>query len=174
MRCLLDKTTARCAAQGLLRLAEGQQVSGDELFALDLLFRAQAESLCLFVVPATANFLYRLLELPRYAGVIRLFLERVKVALPARYFRRWARRLHGLGFTREDAAVLALATFGTDENATILGMHVVATLDRPMIQHWTVQQTAIQERLTAMLGDIPAPYCHASLPRVLRPEQIVV
>ena len=39
MRCLLDKVTARYALQGLLKLAEGQDVNDDELFTLDLFER---------------------------------------------------------------------------------------------------------------------------------------
>jgi len=49
-----------------------------------------------------------------------MFLKRVKVLYPGRYFKRWARRLRDRTFTREDAKVLALGTFGTDEAGQIL------------------------------------------------------
>jgi len=39
-RCLLDKVTARRILEGLLKLAEGRDLSDDELFALDLFYRA--------------------------------------------------------------------------------------------------------------------------------------
>ena len=70
-------------------------------------------------------------------ALIRFFLARTEVAQSTRYFKRWARRLRDYGFTKEDAEVLALATFGTNQNADILGMHVVATFDQPMINQWT-------------------------------------
>ena len=47
-------------------------------------------------------------------------------------FKRWTRRLKEYGFTKEDAEVLALATFGTTLNGDILGMHILATSDQPM------------------------------------------
>ncbi len=174
MRCLLDKVTARHTVEGLFRLTQGQELTREELFALDLLSQATVQTLHLFIVPPTANVLQSLSQLPRYAAVIDLFLGQVKVAVPSRYFKRWARRLRGYGFTREDAAVLALATFSTDANAAILGMHFVATFDQPMINHWASQRAAIQRRLTAMQNDIPMPYRHACLPQVLRPERIAV
>lgn len=136
--------------EGLLKLAEGRELNDDELFALDLYHRASAQAIELFMVPSTAQVLRRLDDLPRYGVIIRLFSARVQVALPARYFARWARRLHDFGFTPEDAAVLALATFGTNESGAILGTESVATFDQPMIQNWTARQPAIRQRLTAM------------------------
>jgi hypothetical protein len=174
MRCLLDKVTARYTVEGLSRLTRGQELTRGELSALDLLSQATSQTLRLFIVPPTASVLQSLSQLPLYAAVINLFLDQVEVTVPSHYFKRWARRLRDYGFTREDAAVLALATFSTDANAAILGMHFVATFDQPMINHWASQRAAIQRRLTAMRNDIPMPYRHASLPQVLRPEWIAV
>lgn len=173
MRCLLDKVTARYTVQGLLKLAEGRELSDEELFTLDLLARSQPPAARLFIAPPSANVTHSLARLPRYSGVTHYFLERVEVVLPSRYFKRWARRLRSYGFVREDAAILALATFGTDDAGAILGMDLVATYDQPMIQHWSGQREAIQERLTAMQRDLSAPYSHVLLPQVLRPEQIL-
>lgn len=174
MRCLLDKVTARYILQGLLKLAEGQNVTTEELFALDLFSLANPQTVHLFIVPPTANVLQSLAKLPHYSALIQLFLNRVQVIGPTRYFKRWARRLADYNFTREDAAVLALATFGTDKDGNILGMDFVATFDQPMINQWRAQQTAIQERLTAMKQNLPPPYHKVNLPQVLRPEQISV
>jgi hypothetical protein len=172
MRCLLDKVTARYAVQALLKLAEDRELTPEELFTLDLLSRSQSPATRLFIAAPSANVARSLARLPRYSDFIDFFLNQVEVALPARYFKRWMRRLRDHGFAREDAAVLALATFGTDKEGTILGMDFVATYDRPMIQHWSGQREAIQERLAAMCRDIAPPYHHAILPRVLPPEQI--
>ena len=72
----------------------------------------------------------------------------------------------------EDASVLALATFGTDKEGCILGMHMVVTFDQPMVTHWAVQYTAIQTRLAAMQQELLMPYRQARLPEVLLPAQM--
>jgi hypothetical protein len=112
-RCLLDKVAARRVMESLLKLAEGRDLSEEELFAIDLFERADAQAIRLFIVPGTDNVLRCLEGLPRYSAIVRLFRNRTEAVLPARYFKRWARRLRDHGFTREDAAVLALATWQT-------------------------------------------------------------
>ncbi len=174
MRCLLAKVVARYTLTGLLKLAEGATVTREELFSLDLFARAESASLCLYMVPSSARVLQRLVELPRYLTIVRRFQERVGIVFPTRYYRRWARRLRDRDFGREDAAVLALATFGTNEESTILGMHFVATFDQPLINNWTVQEESLRAHLEMMRRDLPVPYCDAVLPQVLRPEQIVL
>jgi hypothetical protein len=171
-RCLLDKVTARRILEGLLKLAEGRDVSQEELIALDLFARAVSRDLQLFILPSTDGVLRRLEDRPRYSAIIQLFRRRVEVAFPTRYFKRWARRLRDYGFTPEDAGVLALATFGTDKDATILGIHSVATFDQPMIRRWTAERAAIQAHLAAMQQDLPMPYRQAALPQVLRPDEV--
>ena len=159
--------------QGLLKLTEGRAPIDAELFALDLYSRATVQGIALFILPQTEKVLQRLAQLPHFAALIQSFLAHTQVAQPTRYFKRWARRLRDYGFTKEDADVLALATFGTNQNADILGMHVVATFDQPMINQWTAQQEAIQERLSNMQRNITVPYRHAPLPKVQRPEYIL-
>jgi hypothetical protein len=68
--------------------------------------------------------------------------------------------------------VIALATFGTVPDGSILGMHYLATFDQPMLNNWLHQQEKIQARLKAMCHDLPEPYCYATLPQLVRPEQI--
>ena len=173
MRCLLDKVTARHIMQGLLKLTEGRDPTDAELFALDLYSRASAQSISLFILPQTEKVLQRLARLPHFAALIRSFLARTQVVQPTRYFKRWARRLRDYGLTKEDAEVLALATFGTNQYADILGMHVVVTFDQPMIHQWTAQQEAIQKRLSSMQHNLTVPYSHAPLPKVQCPEDIL-
>jgi hypothetical protein len=171
-RLLLDKVTARHILTGLLKLAEARDLTEEEIVALSLYEQARPLGLWQFMVPSTEGVLRRLEERPRYAAIIQLFRQRVEVAFPTRYFKRWARRLQAYGFTPEDASVLALATFGTDKEARILGMHMVVTFDQPMVTHWAVQRTAIQAHLTAMQQELLMPYRQASLPEVLLPAQM--
>ena len=172
IHCLLDKVTARYIVQGLLKLAEKREPSQEEVIALELFSFAHSSTIHFFVVPQTVNVLERLMQLPHYAAIIQLFLDRVEIIVPARYFRRWTRRLRGYGFTKEDAAILALATYGTNEVGDTLGADIVATFDQPMINQWLMQCVAVEQRLDAMRQDVPAPYNQARLPQVLRPEQI--
>ena len=101
-----------------------------------------------------------------------MFLRRVEVLYPGRYFRRWARRLRERTFTREDAKVLALGTFGTDADGRILGVHVVVTLDQAMLRKWDRDVALIAEHLREMVIDLQAPFALARLPRVQLPEAV--
>ena len=172
-RCLLDKVVARRMVEGLLRVSEGDQLSIQELFAVDLLYRSTQRQIQLFITPASKHVLDLLQGMPRYSAVIRVFLSRTAETFPTRYFTRWSRRLREFGFTREDARVLALASFGSGEARDILGMHWVATYDQPMINLWTLEHAAIEKRLKAMCDQLPSPYSQVRLPRVTKPELIL-
>ena len=172
MRCLLDKVTARHIMEGMLKLVEERSVTVAESLALDFYRRTNFNNITLFILPQTYNLLNRLNHLSRYAVIIRHFLAATQVSYPARYFKRWTRQLKEYGFTKEDAEVLALATFGTTSNGDILGMHILATSDQPMINQWRTCHRDIQKRLLHMQQNLEAPYCHVSLPTVERPELI--
>jgi hypothetical protein len=98
-RFLLDKVTARRILEGLLKLAEARDLTAEEVIALDLYERAGSHGLRQFMVPSTESVLGRLGDRPRYTAIIHLFPQHVEVAFPTRYFKRWARRLQGYGFT---------------------------------------------------------------------------
>lgn len=172
MRYLLDKMTARFTVQGLLKIAEQRTPTPEEFISLDLFARATPSRHNLFIAPPTANVLNHLMHYPHYATIIQLFLNRVEIAQPTRYFKRWARRLRDYGFTREDAAMLALATFSTNADGSMLGMHALATFDQPMMNQWAKQITNVEDRLQQMRNDLHEPYTSAVLPEVLRPDQL--
>ena len=172
MRCLLDKVTARHIMEGMLKLIEGRTVTPTELFAIYFYQRGRSDGITLFILPQTHNLLKRLEHLPRYALLIGHFLASTQVAQPARYFKRWARRLREYGFTKEDAEVLALATFGTTLNGDVLGMHLIVTFDQPMINQWHAHRAEIQDRLSNMQRSLEVPYSSVALPTVERPELI--
>jgi len=171
MYCLLDKVTARFIVQGLTKVGEQRAPTENESIALDLFARAISPEYNLFIAPPTVNVLHHLARYPHYASIIQFFLKRVEIIQPTRYFKRWA-RLRDYGFTREDAAMLALASFGTNPERSILGMHYLATFDQPMINQWRQQQHRIHQRLQAMQRDLQLPYSRVSLPQVLRPDYI--
>lgn len=122
----------------------------------------------LFIIPATdhvLSFFYRGRE------EVRIFRERVEVIVPSRYWRRWARRLQELGFTREDARVLSLGTFGTDEQESFLGVNEVLTFDKPLKALFDEKHTVIQEKLNALKRAVKPPYDEARLPKVVMPKK---
>lgn len=121
-RWLLDKVAARLIVESLLKVSEGRSLNEAGESALNLFDHARQQTLTLFIVPQTATVLTKSRGIPRYRVVINHFRQHTSVVI-GRYFTRWARRLKGYGFTPEDAAVLALATFGTDEERSFLGTH---------------------------------------------------
>lgn len=116
-----------------------------------------------FIVGATNNTLKAWYEDVRE---VRTFKQRVEVIVSARYWRRWARRLQAFGFTREDARVLSLGTFGTDNDESFLGTDEILTFDKPMANLFRMRQKQIQVKLDAMKRDLESPYDEAELPDV--------
>ncbi len=171
-RCLLDKVVARYLLQGLLKMSRGQELLARELLCVDLFGQSSNAQLQLCISPATEHVLGQIAQTPKYEPLIRFFTTRVMTLYPTRYFKRWSRRLKELGFSREDAAILALATFGTDETEQYTSAAYVATADLPLIRHWETQYEAIEKRFSAMQNQLPEPYCHFELPEVLLPEQM--
>jgi hypothetical protein len=99
-----------------------------------------------------------------------MFLRRIEILYPARYFKRWARRLRQRTFTREDAKVLALGSFGTDADGKTLGVDIIVTLDQAMFRKWRDDAALIADHLLAMVIGLQAPYALARLPRVQLPD----
>lgn len=128
MRCLLDKVAARRILEGLLKLEEAREPTEGEFMALDFFTRAKTEGWQLYIAPQTEALLHQLESLPRYADLIHVFLRRTKNVFPTNYFKHWRRRLQKYSFTREDAGILALATFGAATDAQNLGMHFCRNL----------------------------------------------
>lgn len=122
-----------------------------------------------YISVRTANVLARL---PPGAPIAAL-RSGVGVLMPSRYAKRWARRIGEHGFTREDAALLSLGTFGTDEAGSILGVSAIITLDRPLINHYWLHHDRLARRLAAMTAQLLPPFHYAALPDVLLPQEIL-
>jgi len=173
MRYLLDKVTVRYCLLGLIKVDKDQHLLNDELLTLDLIFDSEAKQNQFFISPNTANILTQFAQSHLYELAVHTFLQRVSVVSPARYFKRWSRRLREQGFTREDAAILALATFASWDSV-FTSVNYVATFDQRMINNWLNQQTVIQARFQAMHTDLTAPYTIAKLPQVVHLDHIEV
>lgn len=140
-RVLLDKNVARNILRALKRNADGIELDASQKNALDIFKAELLAGKRLFIVPATQNILTLVFGAREE---VRFFMDRVEVIIEGRYFKRWARRLQEFGFTREAARVLSLGTFGTDHDATFLGVDEVLTFDKP---------------LATLFGDLPPAFC---------------
>ena len=129
----------------------------------------QAEGARLFIPIGAANILQRFAHFIE----VRAFLTTVETLGSGRYLKRWGRRLHQHGFTREDALVLALATYGTDSEGNVRGVDVLITLDRLFLNNFRNHRAKLRTRLSAMTRQLPMPYYHATLPTLLHPEKLV-
>jgi len=171
MRLLLDKNIVRRYFEGVSALARGLTLVEEERRAILLVHLARGKKRRLFISVEVFNLLQVHGRRVSPAETL-MFFKRVEVLYPGRYFKRWARRLRETGFTREDAKVLALGTFGTDAAGAVLGAQVVVTYDRPMMRKWALERSELQERLARMTEAMDDPFGRARLPDVLYPEEI--
>lgn len=162
-RILLDKNVAIKILHALEKNAQGIAPDDEEQSALDLLYVEFFAGKRIFIVPETDNILEK-----KYKERIEVatFRQHVEVILPAQYYKRWARRLKRVGFTREDARVLSWGTFGTDKEESFLGVAEVLTFDKPMVNLFQIKQEQIQAKLDAMKRGLEPPYNEVELPEV--------
>lgn len=165
-RYLLDKVIVRYTLDGMVSLTLGRTLSEEQLAALQLLQGAAPGQVELYISPASANILGKLQRIGRFDVIIQRFLDRVQIATPTRYFTRWSRRLRQFGFSPEDARMLALASFGTNADRNILGMHDFITYDHPLANLWRQRDNEIEARLDAMRRQLRSPYDHVQLPKL--------
>jgi len=114
MHLLLDKNIARRYLEGVSALARGELLAVEERQVVFLVHQAANLGTQLAISPETFNLLMAHGRRLAPAETVML-LRRTKVVYPTRYFKRWARRLRQRTFSREDAKILALGTFGTDQ-----------------------------------------------------------
>lgn len=143
---LLDKNVARKTIVGIGRVERGRMPRPEEVLCLLLLRAAEQGRFIAYITPETFNILQRI----HHRTEIPPFLTRVEVMQTGRYFKRWARRLREHDFTREDANVLALGTFGYDPIRKILGTSAIVTLDHPFINNYEQHRPTLARRLSAM------------------------
>ena len=168
---LLDKSVVRRYFEGVSALARGWLLTQEEQQAVLLVHLARRKDRRLFLPVEAFNLLQAHRDQIAPAELL-MFLKRVEVLYPGRYFKRWARRLRERTFTRGDAKVLALGTFGTDETGQILGVCTTVAFDRPMLEKWTREQAEIAQQLSNMTINLQVPFDQARLPEVRLPEEV--
>ena len=170
MRCLLDKNVVRYAIAGLY-YGRLRPLVPLETSVLSFWRAAETRDATLYISLASAHVLQRL---SGYAEV-RILLDAVQVLSPTRYHTRWTRRVQETtGLAHEDAAALALASFGSDSSGAILGAHMLVTCDQPMIRGYLQHLPQLQRRLRAMSAHLPPPFHQATLPRLSAPDEALL
>ncbi len=173
MHLLLDKNIARRYLEGVSALARSELLTSEERQVVALIHQAAGLGKQLVISRETYNLLMAHGRQQAPAETLML-LRRTEVLEPTRYFKRWARRLRQRSFSREDAKVLALGTFGTDQDGSILGVRSIVTLDRPMVRRWQQQGSEITASLLEMTANLAPPYAAAVLPDVRFLEDVVL
>ena len=168
MRYLLDKGVARRFVEGLGNFARGIRLTDEQQDAVAVLELADENAL--FMSDETWNLLMAR-RVPRW--IISVISARVEHLVQLRYQRRWRRRLRQtFGFEREDAHQLALATFGSDTQGLILGVDVLVTFDKRLINRFYAHLPQIETKLHRMTSHLLLPYSQAILPELATPGEI--
>lgn len=149
MRCLLDKSVVRRCLRGLI----GGVLTDDVRHSLRLFSLFAPDEL--YISLPTLHILTHIVKVPQ----ARFIVARTTVLYPVKYTKRWARRLREMGFGREDADLLSLATFGTDrlEEGRILGVHVLVTYDYHLQNHFPAMRPQLETRLRRMTAQLSPP-----------------
>jgi hypothetical protein len=170
-RLLLDKNVVRRYFEGISALEQGAALAENERQSILLVHLARKKEHQVFLPLEAFNLLQA--HKHRVAPAATLtFLKRVQVLYPSRYFKRWARRLRNRTFTREDAKLLALGTFGTDVSGKILGVHTVVTFDQPMLRKWELEWDELASHLLNMTSNLQVPFVKVKLPKVRLPKDV--
>lgn len=168
MRCLLDKNVVRYTIAGW-RYRHLRSLSPLEIGALSFWRLANDREVLIYISDTSFEVLRHL----QYREV-RFLLNTVDVLSPTRYHTRWTRRIRETtGLTREDAAMIALASFGSNQQGTILGTQRLLTYDQRMINGYLSHLSVLQHRLGAMTAQLLAPFHQAYLPQLVTPDEMI-
>lgn len=170
MRYLLDKNVIRYAISGLY-YGHRRLLSSLETSALAFWRANEQDGAELYI----SHFSFHVLQPMADMREVQVFLDSVAVLFPTRYHQRWARRIRETtGLSREDAAMIALATFGTNQTGNILGVNALISYDQPMINGYHQHLTALRRRLQAMQVQLSEPFQGATLPEILNPSNTTI
>jgi len=168
MRYLLDKNVVRYALTGL-HYRRTRPLSRLEIDALSFWRAAKMQDVSIFISAAS----FEILQPMKYREV-QFFLNSVDVLFPTHYHTRWTRRIRETtGLTREDAAMIALGSFGSNAPGNILGTHALLTYDQRMINGYLDHFSVLKRRLQAMTAQLPSPFHQTTLPHLAKPDEIL-
>jgi hypothetical protein len=149
-------------------LAEGAPPTLLQAEAATAYSRLRELKLKLYITQETKNVLQ--LRPPIFAARI---LSQTQALKKGRYLRRWARRLRDFVFTREDAVVLAYASFGVDLDSQSVGVDAIITGDLGLATNFNTRYAEIKEHFDAMTPNLSEPYRSLSLPKIVTPAIVL-
>ena len=165
---LLDKGVVRRMCEGLRNSESGRALTPEQRHATELI-RYASETEILFVSLKTFHLLGHFAP----DSITRQIRSVTHLLQPAKYQRRWSRRLQALNFSHEDAYELSLCSFGTDLTGLIFSVDVFVTLDIRLIEKFNRNLLTIEHRFGNLTRHIRSPYCYATLPVVVTPEDVI-
>jgi hypothetical protein len=128
---LLDKGVVRRLFESERRRLSTRPLSPEQRRCVASFNRLLEDRARIYVTEETFAVIHRIPSRSRSALAAEfLRLEKGK------YLKRWARRLQGFGFSAEDARVLSYASFGLDRQAKQLGVEMVITADRKLVERF--------------------------------------
>lgn len=167
-RILLDKGIARSIYEFQARLGKGDAPTPTQIETMKAWIRIARFTGQVYITQQSANVLQ--LRQPKYANEI---LNNTEMLRKGRYLRRWARRLRDYVFTREDAVIIAYASFGVDLASGNLGADAIVTTDLHLARNFDTRHSEIQERFDLMVKSLAEPYRGLSLPEVVTPAVVL-
>lgn len=165
---LLDKSVVRRLYEARLRLQAGRVPMPDQVISTRVFEALISASKRMYMTQETHHS-----ALKRSPIVGDFILPLIIPLSKGRYLKRWARRLRELSLTREDALIVANATFGLDASQQTLGADVIITLDQGLIRKFNDVFNLAQTRLKRMTSHLHPPYSNATLPAVLTPVEVL-
>jgi hypothetical protein len=166
---LLDKGVVRRVYEARVRLALGQPPTLQQAEAVNVWSRLRALDTSMSITEQTAHILQR--RSPLFATAL---LAQTRTLQKGRYLRRWARRLRDVGFSPEDAIMLAYGSFGLDLHAQRIGVEAVITNDLKLKTNFTARFLTIRDSFENMVTQLPEPYRESTLPRVVATAEVLV
>jgi hypothetical protein len=150
------------------RFQQGRPVTWEQWQSVRAFVRLQRAGVTLYMARSTWNVLQT-----RPATLTDPIFRAVQALEPARYMRRWARRLRDLTFAREDALMLSLAVFGLDPQRGTLGVDWFVTTDLALLKNAQAKFPTISSHFEAMITQLPAPYNLLVLPELLSVDDVL-
>jgi hypothetical protein len=163
---LLDKNVVRRLYEARLRIQVGR-----------ILTPAQVGSVLVFQALISASKKMYITQETYHSAVRRspvageTILSHITLLSKGKYLTRWARRLRELSLTREDALIVANATFGLDVTRQTLGADLIVTLDLGLIRKFNDVGALAETRLKRMTSHLRQPYSSAKFPAILNPSE---
>lgn len=159
----------REALRGGDRVEAGLPLPPRQRSAYDSILALIALEVPLLITPQLLD----ILEHPDNFTIASSLIPHFQVVAPARYLRRWARRLREEEFSREDALLLAHASFGIDEPRPAFGAGILLTTDYALKNRYERNIGHIERRFHRMTRQLKPPYRDATLPSILTPEELL-